>query len=75
MRIQLWKFGRDKEEREIARREERMLRTCLRIRTERERDWKKKSWKGNQWETIGNNTYFGGILKLSIIKKFEVSLI
>lgn len=75
MRIQLWKFGRDKEEREIARREKRMLRTCLRIRTERERDWKKKSWKGNQWETIGNSTYFGGILKLSIIKKFQVSLI
>lgn len=52
-----------------------MLRTCLRIRTERERDWKKKSCKGNQWETIGNSPYFGGILKLSIIKKFQVSLI
>ena len=33
----------------------RMLRMCLRIRTERERDWKEKTWKRNQWDTVGNS--------------------
>ena len=33
----------------------RMLRMCLRIRTERERDWKEKTWKRNQWDTLGNS--------------------
>ena len=53
----IWKFGRNKEEIETSRRERRMLRTCLRIRTERERDWKKKTWKRNQWDTVRNSIY------------------
>ena len=70
------KFGRNTEEIETSRRERRMLRTCLRIRTERERGWKKKAWKRNQWDTVWNSIYC--ILRyteLSIIKKSQVSLI
>lgn len=50
-----------------------MFRICLGIGTETERYWKKKSWKGSRWKSVGNSMCFGGTLEPNMINKFQVS--
>lgn len=50
-----------------------MFRVRLGIGTETERYWKKKSWKGSWWKSVGNSMCFGGTLEPNMINKFHFS--